>query len=98
LASGCTAPASAPESKPMADMLHGGELYSSYCIACHTAQVHWREQRLVKSWDDLRYQVSRWEKIAGQDWSREDIDDVSAYLNRLFYDVPCQLPGCGGGA
>jgi len=79
-----------------ADMMRGGELYRTHCRDCHTAQVHWRNQRLVRSWDDLRYQVTRWQKIAGQNWSREDADDVAAYLNRTFYEVPCPLPGCGG--
>ncbi len=96
LAGGCAAPAGGPESKPAADMLRGGDLYRTYCIACHTSQVHWREKRLVKSWDDLRFQVTRWQHIAGQNWSREEIDDVSAYLNRLFYDVSCPLAGCDG--
>ena len=95
LVAGCGAPPGAPEPR-RADMLRGSELYSTYCIACHTAQVHWRDKRLVQSWDDLRYQVSRWQKIAGQDWSREDIDDVAAYLNGVFYGLPCPLPGCRG--
>jgi mono/diheme cytochrome c family protein len=77
-------------------MTRGGELYRAYCGACHTAQTHWREKRLVQSWDDLRYQVARWQRVAGQNWSREEIDDVAAYLNRIFYEVPCPLPGCSG--
>lgn len=95
LAAGCAAPADGPETKPAMDALRGGDLYRGYCIACHTAQVHWREKRLVKSWDDLRYQVARWQMIAGQDWSRQEIEDVAAYLNALFYDVPCPQVGCG---
>jgi mono/diheme cytochrome c family protein len=44
---GCSVPSSlaeprAPEPRRAADMLRGGELYRTYCIACHTAQVHWR--------------------------------------------------------
>jgi hypothetical protein len=96
LAAGCAAPAGAPESKQALDMLRGGDLYRTTCIACHTAQVHWREKRLVQSWDDLLYQVSRWQKIAGQDWSRDEINDVAAYLNGTFYEAPCPQPGCGG--
>jgi hypothetical protein len=42
----------------------------------------------VKTWDDLRYQVTRWQQISGQNWSREEIDDVAAYLNRDFYGLP----------
>jgi hypothetical protein len=89
---------SSPESsqRARADMMRGGELYRTHCHECHTSRVHWRDQRLVRSWDDLRYQVTRWQKIAGQNWSREDVDDVAAYLNRTFYEVPCTLPGCGG--
>jgi len=66
----------------------GGDLYQDDCNACHTAQVHWRDKRLVKTWDDLRYQIARWQRISGQNWSREEIDDVAAYLNREFYGLP----------
>jgi len=94
---GCGAPASKPmPERTAADMMRGGELYRAYCIACHTAQVHWREKSQVHSWTDLRYQVSRWQRISGQNWSREEIEDVAAYLNRLFYQAPCPVPGCGG--
>jgi len=86
----------AAQERAGADMARGGELYRIYCSACHTAQVHWRDQRLVRSWDDLRYQVARWQRTAGQNWSREEIDDVAAYLNSVFYAVPCPLPGCNG--
>jgi mono/diheme cytochrome c family protein len=95
---GCAAPPDKPaDAQPRAgvDVSRGSELYGTYCIACHTAQVHWRDKRIVRSWDDLRYQVARWQKIAGQSWSREEIDDVAAYLNRTFYEVPCPLIGCG---
>jgi len=95
---GCGAPPPKPESpaRAAADMMRGGELYRAYCIACHTAQVHWRDKSLVRSWNDLRYQVTRWQRVGGQNWSLEEIEDVSAYLNQLFYQAPCPLPGCGG--
>lgn len=98
LLAGCGAPASQPElpQRFSADMMRGGDLYRTHCIACHTAQVHWREKTLVHSWNDLRYQVSRWQRIAGQNWSREEIDDVAAYLNQIFYQTPCPVRGCGG--
>ncbi len=97
LLAACGAPAAKPESpqRTEADMMRGGELYRTHCSACHTAQVHWREKSLVHSWNDLRYQVSRWQRIAGQNWSREEIEDVAAYLNQLFYQTPCPAPDCG---
>ena len=84
------------QERTSADVMRGSELYRLHCSACHTAQVHWRDARLVRSWDDLRYQVARWQRMGGQSWSREEVEDVAAYLNRIFYDVPCPLPGCGG--
>jgi hypothetical protein len=101
LLAGCGAPTSKPEPAARAgletpDMTRGGDLYRTHCIACHTAQVHWRDKSMVHSWGDLRYQVARWQKNAGQDWSAQEIEDVAAYLNRLFYQVPCPSTGCGG--
>lgn len=83
---------------PAADMLRGRDLYQTHCIACHTAKVHWRDNSVVRSWGDLRSQVTRFQRIAGQEWSVQEIDDVAAYLNDVFYKMPCPLPGCGGPA
>ena len=63
----------------------GELLYSTHCIACHTTQVHWREQTLAKDWASLTQQVDRWAKNTGLSWSREEIVDVSRYLNTLYY-------------
>jgi hypothetical protein len=71
-----------------ADMQRGRLLYETHCIACHTTEAHWREKRIVRSWTDLLYQVSRWQKNAGQDWSSEEINDVGAFLNDTFYKMP----------
>jgi cytochrome c553 len=99
LVAGCgISPQPVPPGPPAVDMTRGRELYQTYCIACHTAQVHWRDRSLVHSWEDLRAQVTRFQGIAGQQWSAQEIDDVAAYLNRLFYEVPCPLTGCGGPA
>src|SRR5574338_705145 len=32
----------------------GELLYSTHCIACHSAQVHWREKKLATDWATLR--------------------------------------------
>jgi hypothetical protein len=29
-------------------------------------------------------------------WSREEIADTAAYLNAVFYDLPCPVAGCRG--
>lgn len=75
----------------------GHLLYDTACKTCHDQQVHWRDGRLVRDWSTLLGQVTRWQSVAGQTWGKEDIEDVAAYLNRRFYDVPCPLPGCKAG-
>jgi mono/diheme cytochrome c family protein len=79
-----------------ADVQRGRLLYETYCIACHTTQAHWRDKHIVGSWSDLLYQVTRMQKNAGQDWSSTEISDVAAYLNEIFYKMPCPSPDCGG--
>ena len=66
----------------------GELLYTTNCIACHTAQVHWREKRLVTDWTSLTAQVSRWQANAGLDWTSDEILAVARYLNATFYRVP----------
>lgn len=63
-------------------------LYQNHCVACHTTQVHWRDQRLATDWPSLRAQVRRWERNTGLTWSEEDIEAVSQYLNQLYYQFP----------
>jgi mono/diheme cytochrome c family protein len=63
----------------------GELLYSTHCIACHTTQVHWREQKLAWDWATLSQQVRRWADIAGLGWSDEEIVDVARYLNATYY-------------
>jgi mono/diheme cytochrome c family protein len=79
-----------------ADVQRGRLLYETYCIACHTTQAHWRDKHIVRSWADLLYQVTRMQKNAGQDWSSNEIGDVAAYLNEIFYKMPCPSAGCQG--
>lgn len=78
----------------MADVRRGELLYDTACAACHSEQVHWRDQRLVTDWASLIYQVARWQANAGQGWSPGEIQDVAAYLNRRLYNLPCPIAGC----
>jgi mono/diheme cytochrome c family protein len=92
---GCSAEPPAASAQGPADMTRGRALYETHCIACHTEKVHWRDPSLVRSWADLRAQVARFQRIAGQEWSEQEISDVAAYLNDQFYRMPCPVPGCG---
>ena len=82
--------------EPTADVERGRLLYDTACVACHTEQAHWRDKRIVATWDQLLYQVNRWQNGAGQGWSEIEIRDVGAYLNGRFYHLPCPGDGCAG--
>ena len=67
---------------PSRDVSRGELLYTTHCIACHTAQVHWRAKKLATDWPNLQSQVHRWQGIAGLGWSHEDVAEVARYLTR----------------
>jgi hypothetical protein len=87
-------PSSAAATGALADVERGRLLYENTCNGCHTTQPHWRDQRLVKTWDDLVAQVSRWQANAHAGWSDAEIRDVASFLNARFYRLPCDA--CGG--
>jgi len=66
----------------------GELLYATHCGACHSVQMHWREQKLATSWSTLRVQVRRWQGVAQLGWSETDVEEVARYLNATIYRYP----------
>ena len=66
----------------------GALLYSTHCVACHTAQVHWRDGKRVTNWTSLQAEVRRWQDSIGLRWSDDDIAAVARHLNALYYHFP----------
>lgn len=81
----------------MADPARGEKLYATVCAGCHSTETHWQARHKVRDWATLTEQVTAWQQVAGQSWSSQEINDVAAYLNRRFYEVPCPLPRCAEG-
>ena len=77
-----------------ADPERGSTLYETRCSACHESSVHQRSARKAKSFDGLRAEVLRWSAEAGGRWSRDEIDDVTLYLNQRYYGFPCPKSMC----
>ena len=71
--------------QPMRDATRGELLYSTHCIACHSAQVHWRDKKLATDWISLRAEVRRWQGFSGLGWGDDDVAAVARYLNALHY-------------
>lgn len=67
------------------DASRGELLYTTHCVLCHNANIHWRDQRAVKDWPSLKAQVNRWAQTSGQNWSDDDVAAVARYLNGLYY-------------
>lgn len=74
--------------QPTPDNARGELLYSTHCVSCHTAQVHWRDKKLATDWPSLRAQVHRWESNIGMNWTDDDIAAVARYLNAHYYRFP----------
>jgi hypothetical protein len=66
----------------------GELLYTTHCGACHTTQMHWRDNKLATNWDTLKAQVRRWQGVARLEWSDADIDGVARHLNETIYRYP----------
>jgi len=70
------------------DARHGELLYSVNCVACHTTEKHWRENKLALDWPGLVKQVTRWQAFAHLGWGEQEVVDVASYLNQAFYHYP----------
>jgi len=85
----------AGQSSGVADQ-RGELLYTTYCIGCHTTQIHWREKKLATDWGSLRYQVRRWQQNVAPGLAEEDGAAIARYLNHLYYHFPAVGPGQPG--
>jgi mono/diheme cytochrome c family protein len=62
----------------------GKELYDHHCQSCHEDLMH-AENRRLKSLAELRKRVEAWAAHTGNDWRKDEVDDVLYYLNKRFY-------------
>ena len=74
--------------QPVPAATRGELLYNTHCVACHTTQMHWRNDKKAVDWDSLKFQVRRWQGNAGLVWNDADITEVSRYLNDTIYHYP----------
>ena len=65
------------------------EAHDTYCIACHDTSVYKRDERLARDYESLRAQVVRWHSNISLNWSDEEIDRMTSWLARNYYQMPC---------
>ena len=63
----------------------GELLYSTHCIGCHSAQMHWRDNKKATDWPSLKEQVRSWQQRSMLGWGEEDIDEVARHHNDTIY-------------
>jgi len=70
-----------------AEFDRGRALYENHCQLCHKDWAHTREGRVVDSIEGLRARVVSWSLHSGLEWRAEEVDEVTEYLNRRFYQL-----------
>lgn len=66
------------------DAARGAQLHE-VCLDCHGTSVYTRQDRKVKSLSTLRQETARWGDYYNPALSAQDVDDITAYLNKEFY-------------
>lgn len=69
---------------PRGDAARGAKIHEG-CVNCHGTEIYTKAERKIKSFDALRKDVVRWGDYYAPALSEQDVDDVTAYLNRDFY-------------
>ena len=75
-----------------ADLDRGRALHDTHCRMCHDSVAYKRDKKIADTYETVRAQVVRWETNSSLRWSEEDIDNVTAYLTKTYYKIPC--PNC----
>jgi mono/diheme cytochrome c family protein len=67
------------------DTVNAQALVEQNCTSCHGSEVYTRSDRRVDSLDALHSQVRMCEQNLGLTWFDDQVDAVSALLNREYY-------------
>ena len=65
-----------------------GEQRHQSCLQCHGTELYVPPKRKIGSLPALRKEVARWADYYNPKFSKSEIEDVVAYLNRDFYKFP----------
>jgi len=76
------------------DFERGKALYNARCVGCHDRGVHNREARKALTIEGIKAQVRRWDAFMQGAWRNGEVNDVTTYLNELYYGYPCTPEVC----
>ena len=65
-----------------------GEALHRSCLQCHGTEVYVPPKRKLTSLSGLRKETARWADYYNPKFTKAEIEDLVAYLNRDFYKFP----------
>jgi mono/diheme cytochrome c family protein len=77
----------APGARAAGDPAKGERLHQS-CLQCHGTELYVAPKRKIKTLAALRKETARWGDYYNPKYTKGEIDDLVAYLNRDFYKFP----------
>lgn len=77
----------APAAGAAGDPLRGEALHRD-CLGCHGTELYVPPRAKVKTLAVLKKEVERWNDRMNPKFSKQEIDDIVAWLNRDFYKFP----------
>jgi len=84
---GALALALATSARAAGDPAKGEQLHRS-CLQCHGTEVYVPPKRKVGSLAALRRETARWADYYNPKFTKAEIEDLVAFLNRDFYRFP----------
>lgn len=63
----------------------GGASLHESCLGCHGTELYTPPKAKVKSVSALKKEVERWNDRYNPKFSKQEVEDLVAYLNRNFY-------------
>ena len=77
----------APAAPAAGDAAKGEQLHQS-CLQCHGTELYVPPRRKVKTLAALRKETARWADYYNPKFTKAEVEDLVAYLNRDFYKLP----------
>lgn len=68
------------------DPARGAKLHDA-CLGCHGTELYLPPRAKVKSLAALKKETERWNDRMNPKFSRQEIEDLVAYLNATFYKL-----------
>ncbi|MDP1674662.1 MAG: cytochrome c [Burkholderiales bacterium] len=77
----------APAVQAAGDPVRGEQLHQD-CLGCHGTELYLPPKAKVKTLAALKKETERWNDRMNPKFTRQEIEDIVAWMNRDFYRFP----------